>query len=81
VYKIAINEGNSADLWWGHVHAGASETAPPEIRALLQIGGPPFVIVADSSAVVAWAQNIPGWSDPGAPKHAPHPLYVEWMES
>lgn len=81
MFRIAIDQNNSAELWWDQVYAGALETAPKEIYPLLQIGGPTEVVVTDISTIMAWAQNIPGWSDPGAPRHASHPLYVEWMEA
>lgn len=80
MYRIALEKANDSELWWEHVHSGASETAPTEIRSLLQIGGPPYVLVADREPVLAWARAIPGWDDPQAPTHAPHPLYIEWLE-
>jgi hypothetical protein len=80
MFRIAREDKNQAELWWDHVHGGALETAPKEIRPLLEIGGPSYVVVADSSAIIAWAQGIPGWDDPGARGQASHPLYVEWLE-
>ena len=80
MYRIAVEKGNDAPIWWEHVHAGASETAPEAIRSLLQIGGPSYVIVAECDAIIAWAQKIPGWDDPSAPTYAKHPLYFVWLE-
>lgn len=80
MFRIARNEKNHAEIWWDHVDSGAWESAPVEIRPLLQVGGPNYVVVADNTAIIAWAKNIPGWSDPGKPESSSHPLYFEWME-
>lgn len=80
LYKVAIDNDFDGKIWWEHVHGWASETAPKEIRSLLQIGGPSYVVIDDNEDIIAWAREIPGWNNTNAPNSTKHPLYFVWVE-
>lgn len=80
MYKVAVDNEVDAALWWERVHAGELETAPEEIRSLLQVGGPSYAVVDNSDPIIAWAEQIPGWNISKTPKSVKHPLYFIWIE-
>ncbi|MBN2289381.1 MAG: hypothetical protein JXQ83_08625 [Candidatus Glassbacteria bacterium] len=69
---VRVNSENSADIFWqgmgGYlwaVYAGVEDysMAPDEMEL--------------TEVQIAKLKACPGWNDPNAPEHAPHPLIID----
>lgn len=80
---LVIDYENNAEGFWDAVREtvrgdALSPAAREAITALASYGEPSDLEVPDAVAaeVEAWFSTLPGWSDPGAPAHAPRPVVI-----